>query len=118
MQQMQVVTSVKSVESLKSMKSVTILKLCGIRHARLAKIARLTWGHDGASCEQADTSYTLVRARSARGIHARGIFLGKSLSEVADGGSLDFIGKSYIKISRTTFITFHYTTEVLNLRPY
>jgi hypothetical protein len=36
----------------------------------------------------------------------------------AAGGSLDFIGKSYIKISRTTFITFYYTREVLDLRLY
>jgi hypothetical protein len=48
------------------------------------KIARLTFGHDWASCEKADTSYTLVRARSARGFHARGIFLEKSLSKIAD----------------------------------
>jgi hypothetical protein len=28
------------------------------------------------------------------------------------------IGFSYIKYSRTSFIPFYYTTEVLNLRPY
>jgi hypothetical protein len=42
-----------------------------------SKIARLASGNRWESSFLADTSYTLVRARSARGIHARGIFLGR-----------------------------------------
>jgi hypothetical protein len=43
-----------------------------------------TCGHDWTGCGLADTSCTLVRARSARGFPARSIFLWKSLSKVAD----------------------------------
>jgi hypothetical protein len=35
-----------------------------------------------------------------------------------DGAIRAYMGFSYIKYSRTSFIPFYYTTEVLNLRPY
>jgi hypothetical protein len=35
-----------------------------------------------------------------------------------DGAVRAYIGFSYIKYSRTSFIPFYYTTEVLNLRLY
>jgi hypothetical protein len=35
-----------------------------------------------------------------------------------DGAVRAYMGFSYIKYSRTSFIPFYYTTEVLNLRPY
>jgi hypothetical protein len=35
-----------------------------------------------------------------------------------DGAVRAYIGFSYIKYSRTSFIPFYYTTEVLNLGPY
>jgi hypothetical protein len=41
-------------------------------------------GHARASSFLAATSQTLVRAQSARGFYTRGIFLGESLSKVAD----------------------------------
>jgi hypothetical protein len=45
-----------------------------------SKIAIGSVAGPGSGYEQAVTSQTLVRARTARGIHARGIFLRKSLS--------------------------------------
>ena len=46
----------------------------------LSKISLVTVAGPGSGYEQAVTSQTLVRARTARGIRARGIFLRKSLS--------------------------------------
>jgi hypothetical protein len=46
--------------------------------------ARLASANRCESSFLADTSYTLVRAGSARVFHARGISLGKSLCKVAD----------------------------------
>jgi hypothetical protein len=45
-----------------------------------SKIAFGTVAGPGSGYEHAATSQTLVRARTARGIRARGIFLRKSLS--------------------------------------
>ena len=48
-----------------------------------SKLALVTVAPAGTGYEQAVTSQTLVRARTARGIRARGIFPKKSLSQAA-----------------------------------
>jgi hypothetical protein len=56
-------------------------KLASYRAVDL-NLALFAYVHSCTRCEKADTSYTLVHARSARG--SRGIFLRKSLSKATD----------------------------------